>query len=74
MLRVQAENREKIICSMTNAGTLSNEDKRKHRAVIRFLTEQEKALRLESNVDSVKAFGLLKAAFDTETIQLKRRK
>lgn len=71
MLRVQAENREKIICSMTNAGTLSNEDKRKHRAVIRFLTEQEKALRLESNVDSVKAFGLLKAAFDTETIQLK---
>jgi len=71
MLRVEVENRGKIICSMTNAGTLSNEDKRKHRAVIRFLTEQEKALRLESNVDSVKAFGLLKAAFDTETIQLK---
>jgi len=71
MLQVQAENREKIICSMTNAGTLSNEDKRKHRAVIRFLMEQEKALRLESNVDSAKAFGLLKAAFDAETVQLK---
>ncbi len=71
MLQVQVENREKIICSMTNAGTLSNEEKRKHRAIIRFLTEQEKALRLQSNADSTKAFGLLKAAFDTETMQLK---
>ncbi len=71
MLRVQAENREKIICSMTNAGTLSNEDKRRHRAVIRFLNEQQKVLRLENTVDSAKVFELLKVAFDKETTQLK---
>ena len=71
MLRMQVENREKTICSMTNAGTLSNEDKRKHRAIIQFLTEQEKVLHLEKNISLETAFDHIKTAFNAQTAQLK---
>lgn len=71
----QIRNRQKIIESMTNAGTLSNEDKRRHRAVIRFLETAEKKLRLETTDDamasSARAFALLKADFDAEVAGMK---
>ena len=56
---------------MTNAGTLSNEDKRKHRAVIRFLEAREKELRVDKAEDAVQAFARLKAAFDAEVAAMK---
>lgn len=71
LAQAQIQNRTKLMESMTNAGTLSNEDKRKHRAVIRFLEAREKALRIEKSEDAVQAFGMLKAAFDTEVVQMK---
>ncbi len=66
----QIKNREKLMASMTNAGTLSNEDKRKHRAVIRFLGTAEKKLRMEC-ADAAAAFAALKADFDAEVGKMK---
>lgn len=71
LVQSQIDNRIKLIESMTNAGTLSAEDKRKHRAIIRFLEAREKALRIENPTDVAAALGLLKAAFDREVAQMK---
>ncbi|MDE6915545.1 MAG: AAA family ATPase [Lachnospiraceae bacterium] len=70
LIEDQIANREKIIASMTNAGTLSGEDKRRHRAVIRFLEHAARRLRLE-NPDADAAFALLKADFDAEVAHMK---
>ena len=71
-LESQIKNREKIIASMTNAGTLSNEDKRKHRAVIRFLETVEKEVRLKNPGHQEEAFALIKAGFDAEVAGMKQ--
>jgi hypothetical protein len=56
---------------MTTAGTLSGEDKRKNRAIIRFLEQRERQLRLENNDDAGSAFGMLKSSFDAEVSKMK---
>lgn len=66
----QIKNRENLLASMANAGTLSNEGKRKHRAVIRFLGTAEKKLRMEC-ADAAAAFTMLKADFDAEVGKMK---
>jgi hypothetical protein len=71
LVQNQIDNRHKIIESMTTAGTLSSEEKRKNRAIIKFLEQQEKTLRLENTSDSAKAFGILKTSFDTEVTKMK---
>ena len=71
LVQTQIENRGRLIESMTNAGTLSAEDKRKHRAIIRFLEAREKELRIENPTDAAAALGILKAAFDREVAQMK---
>lgn len=70
-LEKQIANREKMIASMTNAGTLSNEDKRRHRAVIRFLNNAGKTLRLEKHEDAATVFAALKADFDAQVTKMK---
>ena len=67
----QIRNRENVIVSMTNAGTLSNEDKRRHRAVIRFLEASGKALRLKEPDSAVDVFAGIKADFDAEVAKMK---
>lgn len=69
-LENQINNRRKIIESMANAGTLSDEDKRRHRSVIRFLETAERKLRLENSGDAA-AFAMLKDDFDTEVARMK---
>ena len=59
----QIANREKLMASMANAGTLSDEDRHRHRAVIKFLETAERKLRLEK-LEGEAAFALLKADFD----------
>ena len=59
----QIDARQKLLESMRSAGTLSNEDRRKNRAIIQFLEAQERELRLEK---SENPFAILKAAFDRE--------
>ncbi len=71
LLERQIANREKLIESMTNAGTLAGEDKRRHRAVIRFLEKAGKKLRMEGAEDRA-AFDLLKAEFDAQVAAMKR--
>ena len=70
-LETQIANREKVIESMTNAGTLSGEDKRRHRAVIRFLEMATRELRLEG-ADDAAALDRLKLDFDAEVAKMKR--
>lgn len=70
-IRNQIANRQKRMESMTNAGTLSGEDKRKHRAVIRFLEAMEKKLRLDKPEDMASAFIMIKSAFDAEVSGMK---
>jgi flagellar biosynthesis GTPase FlhF len=71
LLERQIANREKLIESMTNAGTLAGEDKRRHRAVIRFFEKAGKKLRMEGAEDRA-AFDLLKAEFDAQVAAMKR--
>lgn len=70
-LERQVANREKMIASMANAGTLSNEDKRRHRAVIRFLENAGKTLRLEKHEDAAAVFAVLKSDFDAQVTKMK---
>lgn len=67
----QVENRQKLIQSMTNAGTLSDEDKRRHRAVIKFLGTAAKQLRIQNPADAKEGFAMVKAAFDAEVARMK---
>jgi hypothetical protein len=71
LVQTQIANRQRIIDSMTTAGTLSGEDKRKNRAIIRFLEQRERQLRLENNDDAGSAFGMLKSSFDAEVSKMK---
>ena len=64
----QIEARQKILEAMRSAGTLSNEDRRKNRAIIQFLEARERELRLEKSEDP---FAMLKAAFDREVALMK---
>lgn len=67
----QAQNRENRIASMTNAGTLSGEEKRRHRAVIRFLEGTGKTIRLENPEGEEAVFAMLKTAFDAQVADMK---
>lgn len=71
LIEKQADARRKLIESMSKAGTLSNEDKRKNRAIIRFLEEGAKRVRIESKEDADSGFMLLKAVFDKEVENMK---
>lgn len=71
LLEKQIDSRRRLTEALTRAGTLSAEDKRKHRAVVRFLEEGARRLRLGDAADSSGCFGLLKEAFDREVAAMK---
>ncbi|MCD8039228.1 MAG: AAA family ATPase [Lachnospiraceae bacterium] len=62
----QLQARYKLIESMSAAGTLSDADRKKNKAVIRFLEQQGRKLRQEEN-----PLAALKAAFERETASMK---
>lgn len=64
----QIQARKKLIESMSAAGTLSDEDRKKNRSIIRFLEAREKELRLARDENP---FDLLKRRFDEETAAMK---
>lgn len=64
----QIQAKQKLLETMSAAGTLSDEDRKKNRAIIRFLEASEKELRLEKNENP---FDLLKRRFDEETAAMK---
>lgn len=71
LLEKQADSRRKLMEAMAKAGTLSVEDKKKQRAIIRFLEERVRQLRLEAVSDAADCFALIKAAFDCAVAVMK---
>lgn len=71
MLDKQILAREKILSNLENANSLSSEDRRKHKRILRFLNVSKKEL-LEKNVkDGEDAFTFLKNKFDGEVSDMK---
>lgn len=71
LLDQQISTRKKLIDSMAKAGTLSSEDKKKHRAIAKFLEEEKRRLRLEQLADAKEGFQLIKSSFDKEVVAMK---
>lgn len=71
LLEQQIGARKKLIDSMAKAGTLSSEDKKKHRAIAKFLEEEKRRLRLEQLADAKEGFQLIKSSFDKEVVAMK---
>ncbi|MCM1182678.1 MAG: AAA family ATPase [Roseburia sp.] len=71
LLEKQIDSRRRLMDGMAKAGTLSAEEKRKQRAIIRFLEEGARQLRLQEISDAGGCFALLKAAFDKEVAAMK---
>ena len=72
LVEKQAESRRKLVDSMQRAGTLSGEDKKKHRSIIRFLEDGAKKLRLQDVATAEAGFALLKSFFDEEVTVMKK--
>lgn len=64
MLQKQEEGRRKLLESMQKANALSEQDKKKHKSVLRFLQEAQKEIVVEAAGDGTGAFALVKRRFD----------
>ncbi len=72
LLGQQADARKKMMESLQAAGALSARDKRKDKAVVRFLAECEKTVRLTDTGSGMEAFDKAKEKFDAEVADYKR--
>ena len=72
MLENQMNARRKKLESAQMAGSLSEAERRKGKRILRFLEEQKKQILLEG-ASGEAAFGILKAAFDGLTAELKQK-
>lgn len=72
LLRQQGDARQKAMESLQKAGALSARDKKKHKAVIRFLAGCERRLRMTETPDGAAAFGQVKEIFDAQVAAYKR--
>lgn len=72
MLERQSESRQKAIDSLQKAGAMSVRDKVKSRAIVKFLSECAKKLRVESVPDAQAAFAQIKEKFDAKVTQYKQ--
>ncbi len=73
MLEKQEEGRMKLLESMQKANSLSDADRRKQKAVIRFLGGAARELTLEAPVDGNVAFAMLKKKFDAQVTAMKMK-
>ena len=71
LLLRQIQGREKMMDSMKKANALSDRDKKKHMAIIRFLEEAQRLCRSEQAVDKLAAFGLIRQQFEERTAAMK---
>lgn len=72
LLEMQTEGRRKSMDSLQKAGALSARDKVKNRAIVRFLNECAKKLRVEDVTDVQTAFAKIKENFDVKVLQYKQ--
>lgn len=68
----QAEGRKKLLESLQSAHSLSEEDRKKHHSVIRFLEESRKELYTGDVVEGESAFLHLKEKYDRAAAKLKQ--
>lgn len=68
----QMSGRRKLLDSLQKANSLSDADRRKHKQVIRFLTEIQKKLYVDGEKEAGKAFAQIKSAFDGEVARMKQ--
>ncbi len=73
MLEAQIQGRNKLMESARMAGSLSEAERRKGRRLIRFMEEEKKKLLMDGISEEKEAFAFLKAAFDSETMELKNQ-
>lgn len=73
LLGKQAEGRRKMLTSLQKANSLSGADRRKHKRVIQFMEEAQKALLTGSFSDGEQAFSCVKELFDTKVQKMKER-
>lgn len=71
-LELLSEGRKKQLESLQNAGALSDDDKRKHRKVIRFLEESRKELYVGDVTGGEVAFAFLKEKYDNTVAAMKK--
>jgi MoxR-like ATPase len=72
LLDKQSQGRQKAMESLQKAGALSDRDKAKAKAIIKFLSACERQLRLEGADDAQAAFGKLKENFDAKVALYKK--
>lgn len=72
MLQKQEEGRKTLLESMQKANALSDQDKRKHKAVIRFLQEAQKEIVVEAAENGKAAFALMKKKFDAQVADMRK--
>ena len=73
LLSKQREGRQKAMDSLQKAGALSARDKKKSRAVVRFLSTCEKTLRTADQADAGEAFSLLEGLFQAEVADYREK-
>ncbi|HBA47501.1 MAG TPA: ATPase [Lachnospiraceae bacterium] len=71
-LKILAEGRRKQLESLRNANSLSDRDRKRHGAIIRFLEEGYRAVLTGEACDGKKAYLILKERFNGKTDELKR--
>ncbi len=71
-LEQQAQARKKLLESLQTAGSLSDEERRKHRRVISFLEEGRKELYVGELTEGGEAFAFLKEKYDKDVNRMKR--
>lgn len=72
MLEKQAAGRRKQMDSMLKAGNLSEEERRRANRIIRFLTQAQKLVYMESNLSGPEAFQMVKGKFESELSEMKQ--
>ncbi|MBO5291896.1 MAG: AAA family ATPase [Lachnospiraceae bacterium] len=72
MLVQQMSGRRKLLESLQKANSLSDTDRRKHKQVIRFLTQVQKELYVAEEKDAAAAFAQIKTKFDAEVADMKQ--
>lgn len=71
LLNAQLEARKKSLEALKIAGAISDKDKRKNRAVIRFMSDASSTLNVNSDKTPDELFALIKDAYDGKVSELK---
>lgn len=72
-LDTQIEARRKLIHKLEKANAMSAEDRRKHKRILAFLSEEKKALALENSGEAFNDFAHVQIGFDAQVADMKKQ-